>query len=274
LTEAQRTALATEVRFRLGQLAGKEAIERKEAEDKLASLKLQEKKLLAAHFADQVSEELFAEENTRMRRERIAAERTISQLAVRLDQAEAGLDAALALTDRMDRAYEQADDDARRLFNQSIFAPFKVDREEIPEATPQEPVQGLTSLLPENDKTAAPSSWDGGSKVLRMVELAGTLSNPAATQSLARVHHRVVGSAHLAPRRPERPRQQARPAWPEIHEILSDSSEPLTPSQIHAQLEAARGEPVSFSTTKSALATRFKRDPGLRRLKGGRYRLA
>jgi hypothetical protein len=120
-----------------------------------------------------------------MRRERIAAERTISQLAVRLDQAEAGLDAALAPTDRMDRAYEQADDDARRLFNQSIFAPYKVDREEIPEATPQEPFRSLTALPPTmranenpedgpgNDKTAAPTSRDGGSNFVSMVEAAG-----------------------------------------------------------------------------------------------------
>lgn len=93
--------------------------------------------------------------------------------AVQLDTSEAGLDEALALTDRMDEAYRATDDESRRLFNQGVFEPFKVLRNEVVDPTPREPFLSLTTMLPRNDETAAPSLWDGGLNFLHMVETGG-----------------------------------------------------------------------------------------------------
>jgi hypothetical protein len=56
-----------------------------------------------------VSEALFAEEQGRIRRERVAAEKRIESLSVEHDQVLKTLDLALAMTEDIQAAYVQAE---------------------------------------------------------------------------------------------------------------------------------------------------------------------
>jgi site-specific DNA recombinase len=178
LTDAQRDAVRVEVRARLSSLAGEGAEERKEAKVRLNDLASQEKKLLAAHYKDQVSPELFDSEQRRISRERLSAEALIAQLDIQFTGAEAGLEAALDFTRDLHAGYLRVADEVRQLCNQAIFETLVVANEKIVGHTLKQPFRGLSAFLPvdsgtENDKTAAPSSWDGGLSFRSMVEAAG-----------------------------------------------------------------------------------------------------
>lgn len=87
----------------------------------LSELQQQERKLLQAYYADNLSAELFAEEQRRLQREREQTEAITRRLEVDFEDIERTLDLALALVDDIDRAYRVAPDDVRRLLNQAIF---------------------------------------------------------------------------------------------------------------------------------------------------------
>ena len=101
------------------------------ATTELARLKRRERKLLDAHYEDRISEDLFKEEEQRIRRQRGAAEATIARLETDSEQVLAMLDEALALTDRIQTAYCRADPTQRRLFNQALFAAIWIDNEDV-----------------------------------------------------------------------------------------------------------------------------------------------
>jgi site-specific DNA recombinase len=144
----------------------------------LSDLKAQEKKLLQAHYADAISTDLFAEEQGRIRRERIAAESTQRQMEIESGRLEKGLDAALALTDRAQQSYIGLAAAGRRLMNQAIFERLEIDRESVSGAALNTPFREFCAYdAPEQglkNKTDAPLLLrDVGSNFLGMVELAG-----------------------------------------------------------------------------------------------------
>jgi site-specific DNA recombinase len=118
------------------------------ARNDLARLEGEERKLLAAHYADQISAGLFAEEQARIRRERDGATQLIETLNVRHDKVLRALDVALALADRIQTAYCQAGPQERRLFNQAFFERLEVDAEEITGHTLAEPFARLCEAEP------------------------------------------------------------------------------------------------------------------------------
>jgi uncharacterized membrane protein YccC len=63
----------------------------------LTSLKAQERKLLDKHYQDDISDELFHEESTRIKCERASAEAIIERLSLRHEDLVAGLSLALQL---------------------------------------------------------------------------------------------------------------------------------------------------------------------------------
>ena len=91
----------------------------------------EERKLLTAHYADKISEHIFAEEQARVRRERAAAEHLLNRHKVNQETVASTLDLALQLTDNIQTAYLQADTTERRLLNQAFFEYVEVDSEEI-----------------------------------------------------------------------------------------------------------------------------------------------
>lgn len=111
-------------------LAGEQVAE---GETKLVQLERQERKLLNAHYADQLSETLFAEEQRRIRRERVTANKRIDSLSVDHDQAMRALDLALAMTSGVQQAYLRAKPQERRLLNQGLTKRFLIENEEVVE---------------------------------------------------------------------------------------------------------------------------------------------
>lgn len=105
--------------------------ERQALTEELRRIAQHEKKLLQAHYDDQISSELFAEEQERLRRETIAAETRLQELQTDHSAALEQLDLALQLTDHIQAAYITAQPTTRRLFNQAIFERIWVSRETV-----------------------------------------------------------------------------------------------------------------------------------------------
>jgi site-specific DNA recombinase len=174
------------------------APERARVAETIRALDGQERKLLSAHYADQISEGLFAEEQDRLRRERAAAQKLQTELAVDHRDVLARLDVALELTDRLQAAYQLATPGTRRLFNQAIFKRIWISREAVDHAELAEPFDELITISyfrevvrnapprrgahrprgrsrtsPRNAETSAAVSSRGGSNVEAMVRAEG-----------------------------------------------------------------------------------------------------
>ena len=174
LTAATRADIRRTARQRLEMIGERSGVEVARAEQVLGSLRAQEKKLLAAHYADEISGELFSEEQHRLRRERVAAEATIARLGRDFEAAESNLDLTLNLTDDVQSTYRRGNDEQRRLFNQGIFERIEIDRERVESATlaspfaevlmfDAEPADALAARLdPDGDAWAAWSQPDAG----------------------------------------------------------------------------------------------------------------
>jgi len=162
-----------------------------EAELQLVQLDQQERKLLTAHYADRVSESLFASEQERISRERIGATKRIENLSVEHDQVLEALDLALKLTVDIQRAYCLAGPQERRLLNQGFYEWLKIDAEEVADDQLAEPFAqlaslgqswsrssgqfpaGIEALASGKAKTSSPIYRAGGLNVESLVELGG-----------------------------------------------------------------------------------------------------
>jgi site-specific DNA recombinase len=161
-----------------------------EAERQLSRLDSEERKLLTAHYADQISESLFSDEQKRISRERIGATKRIEQLSLGHERVLDALDVALALTDNMQAAYCQASPQERRLLNQAFFERLEIDKEEVAGDQLAEPFADLLNLgrgwsksarVPSettasslgNAETPGPISRTGGLNVKELVPLRG-----------------------------------------------------------------------------------------------------
>ena len=153
-----------------------------EAKLHLTKLEQEERKLLQAHYADQISASLFAEEQERIRHERIAAEQRMDSLDVEYDRVLKVLDLALSLTDNIQAAYIQADPQERRLLNQGRFERLEIDHEEVVATQLADPFAQLRSLgqgwedsveASSKAKTPGPISKTGGLNVESLVPLRG-----------------------------------------------------------------------------------------------------
>ncbi len=179
LSDQQRERLRAAVTEHVEALMVLSAEKVAEAELRLTKLGQEERKLLQAHYADQLSDSLFAEEQERVRRERIAAEKRIDSLSIEYDQVQHVLDLALALTDDIQRAYLQAGPQERRLLNQGLFERLEIDSEEIVGDQLAEPFDQLQELgknwngAGAEAKTPGPHSRTGGLNVESLVPLRG-----------------------------------------------------------------------------------------------------
>ena len=145
----------------------------------------EERKLLTTHYADTISDHIYAEEQARIRRERTAADQLFQRHQVEHATIFETLDLALELTASTQAAYLQADATERRLLNQAFFESIEIDTEEITGHTLAEPFRQLatldkhltaTGVTPRKTangvrtkKTPATLSKDGGSYVTLMV---------------------------------------------------------------------------------------------------------
>jgi site-specific DNA recombinase len=153
LNEQERQSIRAAVKGHVAVIAELAAQKITDAEAVLTRLDREERKLLNAHYADSVSESLFANEQARISRERIGATKTIEQLSFKHEQVLEALDDALALTDDIQRAYIQAAPQERRLLNQAFFERLEIDAEDVSGDVKAEPFADLAHLDWGQDKT-------------------------------------------------------------------------------------------------------------------------
>lgn len=301
LTPAVRDGIRADVRAYAAQLDGRVGPERGEIQSRLKQLAVQERKLLEAHYQDQISPELFAEEQRRIRQERVAVERRQQELDVDHGRTLEQLEAALAMTGQLQTAYLLAEPNTRRLLNQAIFRGFWIDREEIARAELASPFMELVERVHEtpgqvhqktepnviepeleawtlepdpealarNQRTRNQVALVTGSNVEKMMVLVRQLSNPACQQTLQRAAEIARQRASVGPvRLPIRPKPRV-PVSDAITSVLSTSSEPsMRMVEIHAAVRRLLQADISRSAVKAALLTdRFVR------VSRGRYRL-
>jgi site-specific DNA recombinase len=159
LSKDERQRVQTAIRKHVEAITILAAEKVAQAEMDLTRLDQEERKLLTAHYADQVSETLFADEQARISRERVGATKRIEQLSFKHEQVLVGVDLALALTDDIQRAYCLAGPQERRLFNQAFFEWLKIEDEEVVEQQLAEPFKQLSAVASETQDSAL-AGWD------------------------------------------------------------------------------------------------------------------
>ncbi len=113
----------------------------------LQEVKEQERKLLRMHYEDRISEDLFDDEQGRLRLQRQDAEALIARLNLGYDDVADTLAVALDIVaEDLHRLYLRADDTIRRLINQAIFNALFVCDETITQADLAQPFAELRAL--------------------------------------------------------------------------------------------------------------------------------
>lgn len=131
LTADERNRVVREVERRLAKLAATSEQELRRCNALLTDLKEQERKLMAKHYKDELSEEFFSEEATRIKRERSDAQAIIARLNIRHDELQQFLAMVLRLVSYdLHDLYLRAKPHVRRLMNQAIFEAIWVWGEE------------------------------------------------------------------------------------------------------------------------------------------------
>jgi site-specific DNA recombinase len=180
-SERDRERVQRAVESHLANLAGVSSEEIDRCNAVLAGLKEQERKLLRKHYADEISEELFAEEQARIKRERADTETIVGRLTVDHDRLLETLALALQLASYdLQDLYLRATPQIRRLMNQAIFEAIwlsddEVDRSQL--AAPLHETRKLADAVAAAENRKAPDlgseALDGGWIRTEMVELAG-----------------------------------------------------------------------------------------------------
>jgi site-specific DNA recombinase len=199
LSEAERSRVQAAVEDHLAKLTGVSGQEIARCNSVLSSLKMQERKLLEAHYADEISKELFSEEQARIKRERSDTEAIVARLTVDHDDLQAALALALRLaTYDLQDLYLRASPQIRRLMNQALFEFIWICHDDVAGSQLASPFYELHALgdTTRHATTAAtgrvptgvgvgaaedakasgsrePEALDGGSITTKLVELVG-----------------------------------------------------------------------------------------------------
>lgn len=300
LTDEQRESIRTAIHERVRALEQASAPEISRANADIQRLAAQEKKLLRAHYDDEISPELFKSEQNRIQRERATAEHELALLKIDSREALEHLDEALALTDNVHAAYRVARPGIRRLLNQAIFEWIKIEREDVEEAGLAEPFATLLSdelapvrsgkKSPQKLKTPASLAHCGGSEdrlilpfpsvttyregsyVGSLVRLSGACSNQS---QLAVVRKAVEARSKLTITEPTMSRPSIRPRLGEIQDAVLrviQNHNALSPTATHALVEQHLGRPVSYDSIASFLSVASRNDKWpIERLRPGTY---
>ena len=182
LTDRDRVMAVLEQR--LAKLAATSKQELSRCQNVLAGLKEQERKLLAKHYQDDISDELFHEEADRIKQERKDAKAIMARLTIRHEDLVAGLTLALKLASSdLHDLYLRATPPIRRLMNQAIFQTIWVWDEDHIRTELASPFKELVAI---SQATAAASP--AGS------ELTATIENDQAPDTWSVSKDLVVGS--------------------------------------------------------------------------------
>lgn len=129
---------------RLDALTGEMSTSANQAKKVLDELKAQEDKLVDAHLADQISPDVFAAHQSRLRRERATAERVWQQLTTDLNAATEPLERALRILTGLQGSYRAATEKQKQLINQGVFERIEIIDGSVARAVIRDP--STTSL--------------------------------------------------------------------------------------------------------------------------------
>ena len=197
LSAAEAERVRHTVASRLGEMADTAEREIARCRGVLAQVKAQERKLLHMHYQERISDELFDEEQARLRRERLDADSLIARLDVRHEDIAATLELALDILGRdLQDLYAGADDATRRLMNQSLFAALYVCDEEVVGEELAEPFARVRAL---SDALAVGASVRTAATVPVMTKAASPGEGVAALV-IGSISEEMVGRLGLEPR--------------------------------------------------------------------------
>ncbi len=177
MTEADQGRVRQAVEDHLANLTGVSGQEITRCNSVLEGLKKQERKLLAAHYADEISQELFSEEQARLKRERSDTEAIVARLTINHDDLLGTLALALRLAGfDLHDLYLRAAGHIRRLMNQALFDAIWIVHDEVAGSQLASPFYEM-HLLGETTRSA---TWDADAhQHPRGRALAGVLARPA-----------------------------------------------------------------------------------------------
>jgi site-specific DNA recombinase len=165
----------------------------------LARLLDEERKLLRKHYDDRISEELFEEEQARIRRERATAQETIDQLSADHASTLATLDVALKLAGDVQAGYAQAGPTVRRLLNQAFFEQLRVREDELMEPVLAQPFRQLLAEDLVEQLEIADRVWAGLSSSSSSARGSGNERTPDLVLVGGSISDRMVELAGLEP---------------------------------------------------------------------------
>ena len=127
--------------------AREEAVREEDAQKrKIRRLKLQQKKLLEAHYADAIPLDLLRSEQTRIKRELSLADQRLALTSVDFSTVEDRLLKSIALAGQCHKAYMDAKEPVRRTFNQAFFQRILVDDDYSLTAELAEPFEQIVEM--------------------------------------------------------------------------------------------------------------------------------
>ena len=182
LTDDQRDRIRATVREHIDALARVAEKETARAGAEVTRLDNEERKLLNAHYQDKISDHIFAEEQERIRRERLAADELLRRYEVKYDAILDTLDIALDLTNEIQAAYLQADTTERRLLNQAFFERIEIDTEDISGDSLADPFEQIATLVDLTDRTAAATAA-GNARTPAVSKVGGSYVNAVVDRS-------------------------------------------------------------------------------------------
>jgi site-specific DNA recombinase len=132
ITDADRERVRAAVEQKLSKMTETSATEIERCNKLLADLKTQERKLMEKDYRDEISAELFSEESTRIKRERLDATAIVARLNIHHETIQDALALVLAiLSQDIHDLYLRATPTQRRFINQAIFEAIWISHDDI-----------------------------------------------------------------------------------------------------------------------------------------------
>jgi site-specific DNA recombinase len=163
ITPAESERVKKAVEQHLDALSETSVREIERCKELLASLKMQERKLLEKEYRDEVSPELFSEESARLKRERIDATAIVARLSADHDSIQDALALMLTILSRdIHDLYLRATSTQRRLITQAIFAGLWISHEDVERSKLNEPFDAIRVITEATRIASQATAVSGG----------------------------------------------------------------------------------------------------------------
>jgi site-specific DNA recombinase len=195
-TDDDRERVRAAVEQKLSELTETSVQEIERCNALVADLKIQERKLMEKDYRDEISTELFSEESTRIKRERLDATAVMDRLNVHHEEIQDALALVLSILSRdIHELYLRATPTQRRFINQAIFKAIWISHEDIDDSqltTPFDEIRVVSEAtrivnqamqgLPKARKSQAPDPKEEESGALALGSITASMVGPAGLE--------------------------------------------------------------------------------------------